>query len=789
MMRALTRKLFRDLWRIKGQAFAISLVIGAGVAMWITYLSVFDSLRLTQSDYYERYRFADVFAGLKRAPWRLRERIAEIPGVTQVETRVVVTVNLDVEGLAEPAIGRLISIPPRRRAMLNDVVLRAGRYIDAGRPDEVLASEAFANAHGLGPGDSVTAVINGRRRELTIVGLALSPEYVYTIPPGELIPDDRRFGLFWMERRALAAAFDMEGGFNDVTLTLRPDASEQDVIARLDDLIEPYGGLGAIPRAQQLSHWVVDQELAGLQGIGRIVPLIFMTIAAFLLNVVLTRIVSVQRGQIATLKAIGYTTRAIATHYANWGLAIAVTGAALGTAGGAMLGSAMMSLYNQFFRFPSLEYRLLPSVVVGAVVVSLVAGILGALGAVRLAARMPPAEAMRPQRPARYRESWVERAGLKRWFSQPARMVLRNIQRHPVRTLVSIVGIALAMAMLIVGTFSLDAVDVLMDVQFNVAQRQDVMFTFAEPASARAFHEIQHLPGVITAEPLRSVPARLRFGHRSRQVAIMGLPSQPRLHRVLDVVSMKPMTLPPEGLVVSWTLANVLGVGRGDMLTMEVLEGRRPVRQAVVSDVVDEYMGTSVYMEIGALRRLMREGGNLSGGFITVDSAQLDTLYRALKVTPSVAGVMLKGAALESFQNTFAQNINIIVFFNVLFAGVIAFGVVYNAARISLSERSRELASLRVMGFTRGEISSILLGELAVVTFIAVPVGLLVGYALAALVVLAFSTELYHLPLVIMPKTYALSALTIVGAATLSGLAVRRKLDRLNLVEVLKTWE
>ena len=719
----------------------------------------------------------------------MRDRIGDIAGVAQVETRVVVDVTLYVEGLSEPATGRLISIPARRRSMLNDIVIRRGRYIDGTRPDEVIVNEGFALAHNLTPGDTVTAVINGRRRDLEVVGFGLSPEFIYTIRPGELIPDNTRFGVFWMERRALASAFDMEGGFNDVTLSLMPGAREEEVIQQLDTLIESYGGFGAIPRALQLSHWSLSQELNGLQGVGQVVPLIFLSIAAFLLNVVLTRMVSVQREQIAALKALGYTNAAIGWHYTKWALAIALTGAVIGTAAGAAMGNAMMSIYNELFQFPALTYRLLPSVVTSGVLISLLADVLGAATAVRRAVRLPPAEAMRPQPPARYRVSLVERLGIQGLLSQPARIVLRNIQRQPVRSLASVTGIAFSVAMLIAGTFSLDAMDEMMDVQFSVAQHQDVTVTFVEAASAAARHELQRMPGVLTVESTRSIPARLRFGSRSRQLAISGLPEVPRLSRVLEVTDLSPVTLPPDGLVVSRKLAEILAIDRGDVVRVEVLLGARPVREVVVADVVKEYMGLSAYMEINSLRRLLRESETLSGGFITVDPSRLDALYRVLKATPVVAGVTLKGAALESFEETFAENINVMIFFNVLFAGIIACGVVYNAARMSLSERSRELASLRVIGFTRAEISSILLGELAVLTCVAIPAGLLVGYGLAALVVTLFDTELYSFPLAVAPRTYALSTLAVLTATVLSGLLVRRKLDSLDLVEVLKTRE
>jgi putative ABC transport system permease protein len=788
VMRPLDRKLLRDLWTLKGQAVAISLVIGAGVAMFIMYLSTFHSLRLTQQTYYDRYRFAHVFAGLTRAPLNLRDRAAEIPGVARVDARVVVDVTLDVPGLNEPASGRLIGIDVPVRPMLNDVFLRQGRFPSPARPDEVLISEAFALARELTPGDRLGAVINSRRRELEIVGIALSPEYIYSIRPGELVPDDARFGIIWMQGRALAAAFNMEGGFNNLTLTLLPGASEPDVMARLDRLLAPYGGLGALPRALQTSHWYLDNELSQLQSVGLILPIIFLLVAAFLLNVVLTRIVSVQREQIAALKALGYTNRELAWHYTKLSLLIGAAGGAVGTVFGAWLGAGMTAIYNGFFRFPTLTYRLPADVVAEGVLVSFIAATLGALNAVSRAAALPPAEAMRPEPPTRYRRSVLERAGLARYLSAPVRMVLRNVGRHPFRAATSVLGIAASVSMLILGTFFLDSIGVLMDVQFFMIQRQDVTVNFVLPASARALHEIRRLPGVIHAEPLRAVPARLRAAQRSRIVSVQGLVSQPQLNRVVDVHG-GAMRLPPGGLVLSLKLAEVLGANVGDLVTMEVLDGQRPTAAVPVSGIIEEYMGTAAYMNIDALRRLLKEGDTLSGAFLAIDQSYADSLYRRLKGTPMVAGVSLKRSAIESFENTLAETFYVMIFFNLLFSSVIAFGVVYNAARVSLSERSRELASLRVLGFTRGEISLILLGELAVVVLLAIPIGMVLGYGFAGLLVAAFNTELYRFPLVVTPRTYAYAAAAVLVAATLSGLVVRRRLDHLDLVAVLKTRE
>ena len=722
----LNRKLVRDLLSMKGQALAIAMVVAAGVAMYVMYLSNFTSLRETRDSYYERQRFADVFASLKRAPLRVGAEIAAIPGVSTLETRVVASVTLDMEQLEEPASARLVSIPPDRRPRVNDLFLRRGRWIERGRPDEVIASEGFVLAHGLAPGDRVPAVINGRLRRLTIVGVALSPEFVYTIPPGDLVPDDRRYAIFWMDQQALAAAFDMEGGFNDVALVLSADASVQEVITRIDHILEPYGGLGAIPRALQLSHWTVENELSQLQTFGFMLPLIFLMVASFILNVALTRALALQRPQIAALKALGYNNTSIGWHYLKWAFAIGVGGVVIGITGGASLGTMLIDMYNAFFRFPELVFRVPASVIVGASVLTLMAAGAGAFGAVRRAVRVPPAEAMRPEAPARYRRTIFETPLVARHLGNAGRMVLRNVTRHPLRAAASIFGIAFAVAILMIGFVFTDAIEQLIQTQFWEAERQDVTVSFVEPRSSAAEHVLSRLPGVVAVEPQRSVAVRIRSGHRERYLAVTGVPPNPRFKRIVDRNG-RPIRLPPSGLVLSLMLANVLGVAPGDEVTLEVLEGHRPVRRIQVTGLVDDILGLSAYMDVAALHHMMREGDVATGALLLIDSSRSDRLSSELKGIPAIAGVGFKRAMLRSFRETMAGNMNLTIFINLLFASVIAFGVVYNAARVSLSERSRELASLRVLGFTRAEISLILMGELALLTLVALPIGGLFG--------------------------------------------------------------
>ncbi len=784
-MKALDRKLVRDMRHMTGQTVAISLVIGCGVATYVMAMTVLGSLSLTRETYYDRYGFAHVFAQLKRAPNTLEARLAEIPGVAQVETRTVFDVTLNVERLAEPAIGRLISVPERKRLGINALYLRRGKMLQPGRYGEVLVSEGFAEAHALEEGDKVRAVINGRLKDLTIAGVALTPEYIFQIRPGEMIPDDKLFGIFWIWETELEAAFNMQGAFNDLTLTMTRDASEAAIISEVDRLTEQYGGIGAFGRDDQVSHRYLSDEMRQLRSMAFIPPLIFLSVAAFLLNVVLARLINTQREQVAALKAFGYSKLQIGVHYGKYVAVIVICGVTLGSVAGIWLAHGLTELYVRFYRFPVWLFQFDSRVIIWALFWSSLSGFLGVLFAVSRAVNLPPAEAMRPEPPANFKPTIIERIGLGKLFTHSARMILRHLERQPVKSLLSCLGISLAVAVLVMGRFMEDCIDYLIEYEFQMVQRQDVSLTFREALQGSVWHEVRHLPGVIDGQPMRSTPTRIRFGHRYRRVAIMGMEPEADLFRLLDENG-RAWKFGGDGLVMSEKLAEVLHVELGDIVTVEVLEGKRAIRNIPVTGLVPTYSGITAYMSNDAIHRLLDEQNSLTGGFLQIDSRQYDKLYSTLKNTPAVSVISIKDAAINSFKKTIAENLERMRTVNIIFATIIAFGVVYNTARISLSERSRELATLRVIGFTETEISVLLFTELGVLTIVALPLGMVIGYVFCGLSAMTFDSESFRIPLVIKPITYGYSAVVVIVAAISSGMVVRRRIHELNLIAVLK---
>jgi len=787
-MRALNIKLLRDLWSIRGQAIAIVFVVIAGVATYIMFLSTLSSLTITQAHYYDDYRFAHVFSSLKRAPESVKQRIEAIAGVVHVDTRVVANVNLDIEGFAEPVTGRLVSIPEGKEALLNKLFMRKGRLVDAGRDDEVILSETFANAHRLVVGDHVKAIINGRYKKLTIVGLALSPEYIHQLRPGSAFPDYKRYGILWMGREALASAYDMQGAFNDIAISISKDGNELTIIEQLDDVLAAYGGTGAYGRDDQFSNRFLTQELKNLANNARMFPMIFIAVAIFLLNVVAGRIVSMQREQIAALKAFGYGNVSICLHYFLMVLIIVVIGVSIGIATGIWLGQGMSYLYMDFFSFPYLNYHLENSVIISAVIINLLSAIVAAYFAVRRAMLLQPAEAMRPEPPVKYTVSWFERMGVGGWLNQPNRMIIRHISRRPVKSALTVLGIAFACGILMTGRFQQDTVSYMMDIQYNLMQRDDLALVFNEPTSRRVLFELQSLPGVEHAEVLRQVSVELSYGHRKHRTGILGLEPNAQLQRLMDV-NLKPISMPEAGMIMTDYLAEMLGVAVGDEVVVKVMEGNRLSHSVPVVGLVNEYMGVSAYMDMQSLNRLLKEGDAVSGAKLQLDEQYLQSLFDYFKTVPAIASTLERKQEIVNFNKTMDETMIFVTMVATVFSSVIAFGVVYNSARIALAERSRELASLRVLGFTRGEISYILLGELTLLALCAIPLGFVAGYMLCAAIALGLQSELYRVPVIISLQTYAFAGAVVFVASFLSALVVRRKLDNLDLIAALKTKE
>lgn len=782
-MKPLTLKLFRDLWRLRAQSIAIALVIAAGVGMVVMSFGMIRSLEATRSLYYEQQRFAEIYAPVRQAPVTVMAKIRRLPGIAAAEDRISTAAILDAAGIAEPVTARIHSLP--RPDGLNQLVLRSGRFPRPQTPSEVVVNEAFADAARLQPGARISALIYGKRVELTVTGTVLSPEYVYAVAPGQIFPDNRRFGIIWMNREPLAAALNMRDAFNEVTATLEHGARQDEAIAALDRMLAPYGAAGAFGRDLQISDRFVSNEIEQLSTMVGILPPIFLAVAAFLLNIVLARLIDTEREVIGLLKAFGYRDRVITLHYAQLALLLSAAGLVLGALLGTWLGRGLAGMYQRYFVFPFLEFRAGFDPYLAGIAATMIAVLLGAMLAVRRAGRLTAAEAMRPPVPTDYSGA----GRLAAWApDEPSRMVLRNLLRRPVRTGMTVLGLSAALALYIASASASDNVDRMVHLTFGKAERSDLIVTFAEPRDARALHELERLPGVLRAEPFRVTGARLINGQRMEREALSGTLARSDLSRLVDLEG-HVVDPPPTGAVISGRLARKLGVKVGDSVRTEVTEGDRPVLSVPVAAVIDSPLGSSARLDSAVLNRLLREGATLSGAYLAVDPRARDRVFATLKETPLVAGVTSTTAIMQGVQDTVAEQMGIVTLFNTGFAALIVLGVVYNSARISLSEHARDLASMRVLGFRRGEVSFVLLGELALLVLLALPPGILLGIGLSRYVSQQFSADLYTIPFGFNPQTLADGALVTMVAAAGTALLIRSRVDRLDLVRALKTRE
>lgn len=781
----LRRKVLRDLRRLWAQVLAIVLVLAAGVATLILGNGAYSSLSDTRAHYYEAYRFADVFADVTRAPRALMGEIKAIDGVVEAEARIVKLGLLDLPDMAEPGSVLLVSLPAA--AGLNQLHLRQGRLPDPQSVREVAISEGFATAHHLRPGAALEVLMNGRRRALTITGIALSPEFIYTLGPGQMMPDPVHYGIVWAPRASLEAAFDLSGAFSNVVLKLAPGTPEDRVIETLDRLTAPYGGVGATKRADQISHAFLDAELRQLSAMVKVLPPIFLLVAAMLVNMTLSRLITLEREQIGLMKAIGYSSAAIALHYVEFVLLIAVAGIIIGFAAGAWLGVGLAQMYARFFSFPYLIFTRDPQIYGIAAIITTASAVAGALFAVRSVVILAPAVAMAPPAPAVYR-SRMQGLGRLLALRQTEVMVARHLFRWPFRTFSSILGVAMAVAVLVASLWSTGSINRMIDVTFFRAEREDAVMVFGTAEPLRAAYAARQLPGVLMAEPFRSVAARISHRNLSKRLSLTGKPQTPRLSRVLDP-DLRPMAMPEAGLILSEALANALDVRRGESVTVEVLEGARPVVNLPVSGISLGYVGLAATMEMTALNRIMGEGAVISGVNLQIDAAARGAFFAAAKSAPKTEFVTVTALTIQRFKDTLAENITVMTTVYVTLAAIIAVGVVYNFARISLSEQGRELASLRVLGFTHAEVAAVLFIELAAIVLMAQPLGWLIGYGIGVGMVAAFSSDLYRVPFVMGSDVFATASLVVCAAALASAVAIRGRINALDMIEVLKTRE
>lgn len=782
----LNRKLIRDLKHLITPIISIGLIVAMGLGTFFGFTSTYYSLQLARDRFYQSHNFPDLFATVKKAPRSILESLTQLEGVQAIEGSLLQEGLMTLPQFDEPVIGRFISIPDGEQPVFSRIYLYSGRLPHPFSPQEVVINQAFAEAHGLKLGDTFQATLNGRKYPFVISGIGVSPEYIFALHPANPIPDDLHFGVIWMNQSALASAYDMKASFNQLAFRLGDSASSKEVKDKLDVILEKYGALGAIEKEDQVSNRYISEEIKQLRVQATSVPLIFFIVAAFILNVVLSRLVSTQRSEIAALKALGFTDSEISAYYFKLAGAIILVGVVAGLLLGIWIGQSMTDLYARFYRFPTLVYAYSYGHFFNAVLISIVTAGLGVLSSTRHIFKLSPAQAMRPPTPIEYHKGWIEQRAFFKGLKVNLKMAVRGLSSHPLRSLMSGFGISLAMLLLISGLFWNDSMKLLLNAQYRFIQRESGTLTLSRSLNRSAVWEVEQIYGIYMAEGYRQLPVKARYGPATETTLIFALPDKPRLRGLIDE-DLKAIPIASDSVYITQGLARILSLERGDVFSVEVLEGTRKRMQLQVHGIIDSFMGHQILLSRAYLSELLGEEDLVNQIAFRSNPLLTSQIYAELKERPNVVGVSFKSAALKIFEETSARFILVFAFILALFAGAIGFGITYNNARITFAERDWELATLEILGFKNFEVFKILYSEILILTLSFIPLGGLLGYVYSQYLVHQMMPENFNLPFRVAPSTFAYAVLTLLIATALSGIFLYKRIKELDIVETLKT--
>lgn len=782
---ALNKKLVRELGHLKTQVFSISVVMAIGISMLFGFSSTYKSLEKSRDDFYQSSGFSNVFLNAKKAPDLLAKQLESIKGVKQVESRLEYEALISLPKFQEPAVGRFISIPDGRQPKMNRIHLTRGRIPQATANNEVVVTPGFFKAHELSLGDLFSATLNGRLRKLKVVGVGVSPEHIISIQAGLPFPDDLHFTVVWINQTALEATYDMRSSFNSAVIETNPNINELEVIAKIDQKMDPFGGHGAYGREKQVSYFFVKEELNQLKTHALMIPVIFFLVAAYILNVVISRMVRAQRGEIATLKALGYLDSEVASYYFKVTSVIVFFGAVIGLGLGHWLGRAMIDLYGDFYRFPTLKYDFTYLELLLSIVVSLMVALAGAYFSLRHIFQMQPAEAMRPPSPPSYQKAFLESQA---WFRQMqirTRMNLRSMVNFPVKTTLTGLGMCFSVVILVSGLFWQDCLDFLILAQYSFVQKESGRIQLTHDVSPRAVKEVESLQGIVEAEGYRQSVVKVKFGTREETTSIKGFPDQARLQGLVDE-DLRDIALSKSQIFISRILSDQLKVGEGDTIDIEFTEGREPKFQLKISRIVDSLMSNELITSRRTLAQMLKSD-DLVNQILFRSLQDTSVLYTKLKSMPNILSISYKDSALEFFEQNSARFIGVIAVIISIFAGAIGFGVAFNSLRVALAETDWELATLRILGFTTPEVFFILFSEILILLILFLPVGWVLGYWNGRVLLNMMSVEAFQIPFIIDPMTYAWATLILFASVSVSAFFIFRLVARLDLVATLKS--